>query len=247
MSRSLADARQTLMPPRDHPDGPLPPLLLAPTVVTGLVDAFSYLVLGHVFVANMTGNVVFLGFALAGASGFSISASLVALGAFGLGAVTGGRLATHLGAHRGRLLAAATTLEAVLVAASAVVTAAAGSPGSGASRYALIVLLGLAMGTQNAVARTLAVADLTTTVLTLTITGIFADGRLAGGASSKVGRRLLSPLAMFVGGLGGALLVVRASDSLGITMALIILCLVAATAAMVSRTGRDWIHPRPAG
>jgi len=39
------------------------------TVVTGLVDAFSYLVLGHVFVANMAGNVVFLGFALAGAAG----------------------------------------------------------------------------------------------------------------------------------------------------------------------------------
>lgn len=53
--------------------------------MTGLVDAFSYLVLGHVFVANMTGNVVFLGFALAGASGFS----LVALGAFSLGALAG--------------------------------------------------------------------------------------------------------------------------------------------------------------
>src|SRR3984957_14157950 len=46
-------------------DGPLPPLLLMMTFVTGLVDAFAYLVLGHVFVANMTGNVVFLGFALA--------------------------------------------------------------------------------------------------------------------------------------------------------------------------------------
>jgi uncharacterized membrane protein YoaK (UPF0700 family) len=61
-------------------------------VVTGLVDAFSYLVLGQVFVANMTGNVVFLGFALAGAKGFSLPASVVALGAFSLGAVWGGRL-----------------------------------------------------------------------------------------------------------------------------------------------------------
>jgi uncharacterized membrane protein YoaK (UPF0700 family) len=111
----------------------------------------------------------------------------------------------------------------------------------------LIVLLGLAMGSQNAIARRLAVPDLTTTVLTLTITGIFADGRLAGGASSKVGRRLLSPLAMFVGGLGGALLVVRVSDSLGIAVALIILCFVAATAAMVSHAGKDWVHPRPVG
>ena len=56
-----------MVPAADDPHGPLPPLLLALTVVTGLVDSFSYLVLGHVFVANMTGNVVFLGFALAGA------------------------------------------------------------------------------------------------------------------------------------------------------------------------------------
>src|SRR5204862_8231651 len=105
MRAVFSDARQALIPAKGHPDGPLPPLLLALTVVTGLVDAFSYLVLGHVFVANMTGNVVFLGFALAGASGFSIPGSLVALGAFGLGAITGGRLSTHVGSYRGRLLA----------------------------------------------------------------------------------------------------------------------------------------------
>ena len=51
-------------------------MLVVLTVVTGLVDAFSYLVLGHVFVANMTGNVVFLAFALVGAKGFSIAGSL---------------------------------------------------------------------------------------------------------------------------------------------------------------------------
>jgi uncharacterized membrane protein YoaK (UPF0700 family) len=86
MSTPLTDAWRTMVPAADDPHGPLPPLLLALTVVTGLVDAFSCVVLGHVFVANMTGNVVFLGFALAGASGFSISASLVALGGFSLGA-----------------------------------------------------------------------------------------------------------------------------------------------------------------
>src|SRR5712691_12754479 len=98
MKTFLADARDVLVPGKGGKHGPLPPLLVGMTLVTGLVDAFSYLVLGHVFVANMTGNVVFLGFALAGASGFSISASLVALAAFGLGAVTGGRLARHVGA-----------------------------------------------------------------------------------------------------------------------------------------------------
>ena len=62
-------------------DADLVPLLLVMTVVTGAVDAVSILRLGHVFVANMTGNMVFLGFALAGASGFSVSASLVSLAA----------------------------------------------------------------------------------------------------------------------------------------------------------------------
>src|SRR6266545_2355238 len=189
VSTPLVDAWRTMVPPAGDPHGPLPPLLLALTIVTGLVDAFSYLVLGHVFVANMTGNVVFLGFALAGATGFSIPASLAALGAFSLGALIGGRLIARLGTHRGRRLA---------------------------------------------------VPDLTTTVLTLTITGIFADGRLAGGAASKVGRRLLSTLAMFLGGLGGALLVLRDSAPLGIAVALIILCLVAASAAAQSRTDRPW-------
>ena len=74
----LADLRDTLLADRAGPHGPLPPLLVSMTLVTGLVDAFSYLVLGHVFVANMTGNVVFLGFALAGAPGFSIAASATA-------------------------------------------------------------------------------------------------------------------------------------------------------------------------
>ncbi len=99
LRRPLEDAWHTVVPFRDDRHGPLPPLLLALTVVTGLVDAFSYLVLGHVFVANMTGNVVFLAFALAGASGFSIPASLLALGAFFVGAGVAGRLGIRLGAE----------------------------------------------------------------------------------------------------------------------------------------------------
>ena len=87
MTTFFTEVRQTLVPRGEVKHGPLPPLLVAMTLVTGLVDAFSYLVLGHVFVANMTGNVVFLAFALAGASGFSILASLVALCSFVLGSL----------------------------------------------------------------------------------------------------------------------------------------------------------------
>jgi uncharacterized membrane protein YoaK (UPF0700 family) len=239
LSAPLMEAWRTVVPAADDPHRPLPPLLLGLTVVTGLVDAFSYLVLGHVFVANMTGNVVFLGFALAGASGFSLAASLVALAAFGLGALAGGRVSKRLGMLRGRLLAVAATVEVCLVVASVGIAATVGEPPSGVARYLLIVLLAVATGTQNAAARKLAVPDLTTTVLTLTITGIFADGRLAGGAASKLGRRLTSIASMFLGGLVGAVLVLHADASLAIAAAAAILVVVAAAAALQSRTDRS--------
>src|SRR2546425_2281528 len=73
-------------------------LLLALTIVTGLVDAASYLALGHVFTANMTGNVVFLGFAVAGTPGLSMGRSGAALAAFLVGAVIGSRMAARLSA-----------------------------------------------------------------------------------------------------------------------------------------------------
>jgi uncharacterized membrane protein YoaK (UPF0700 family) len=103
------------------------------------------------------------------------------------------------------------------------------------------------MGTQNAAARKLAVPDLTTTVLTLTITGIFADGRLAGGASSKVGRRLMSIASMFLGGLVGAGLVLHADASLAIAVAAVVLVAAAVTAAIQSRTLQRQRAPAGAG
>ena len=88
--------------PKDNREESLPRLLFVLTVVTGLVDAVSYLKLGHVFVANMTGNVVLLGFALAGAPGLSVGAALAATGAFLVGAALGEVLGRRT-AHRGAL------------------------------------------------------------------------------------------------------------------------------------------------
>ena len=125
---SSTEVRETLFPVRDGKDGPLPPLLVAMTLVTGLVDAFSYLVLGHVFVANMTGNVIFIVFALAGERGFSIASSLMALGSFGLGSLAGGRLGSRIGVHRGRLLWTAAGIQALFLASAVVVSVLAGDP-----------------------------------------------------------------------------------------------------------------------
>src|SRR6267143_1311565 len=126
------------------PDGPLPVLLLVLTGVTGLVDAVSYLKLGHVFVANMTGNVVFLGFAVADADDFAIPASLVAIAAFLAGALAGGRIGSSAGHRRVRLLAIATYLQIVLVGAALIVSMAGLDPDGALMPYSLITLLALA-------------------------------------------------------------------------------------------------------
>ena len=129
---------------KDERDGSLPPLLFVLTIVTGLVDAVSYLKLGHVFVANMTGNVVFLGFAVAGAPDFSIPASLVAIASFLVGAVTGGRLASSMPERRTRFFAIAILVKLALVGVALIVAIAMVE--GDLVRYALIVLLALAMG-----------------------------------------------------------------------------------------------------
>jgi len=73
----------------DVSDLPLRVVLILAAFASGLIDAASYLGLGHVFTANMTGNILLLGFAVAGASGFSTSACLVSVGAFLVGAGVG--------------------------------------------------------------------------------------------------------------------------------------------------------------
>ncbi len=187
----------------------LPALLLALTAVTGFVDAVSYLALGHVFTANMTGNVVFLGFAIAAVPGLSIGRSGAALGAFVIGATIGGRLAAWMGSGpRHRWTSLGFGIEAMLLLAAAAVAAGAGDDllRDPARLYGLIALTGLAMGVRNAVVRKIAERDLTTTVLTLTLTGIAADSSLAGGANPGWTRRAASVALMFAGAAAGALL-----------------------------------------
>jgi uncharacterized membrane protein YoaK (UPF0700 family) len=225
----------------DH--GPLPVLLLMLSLITGLVDSVSYLALGHVFVANMTGNVVLLGFALAGAPGLSVPASLAALAAFLLGALAGGRIATYLGEHRGRHLRAAAACAAPLLLIAFVVAAIAGQPVSEGARYALLVPMGLAMGLQNATARRLAVPDLTTTVLTLTLTGIAADSRLAGGPGGHPARRIMAIAAIFLGALIGALFVVHVDLFIPLALATFLMASTALIAHVRSSEDPGWTRP----
>jgi uncharacterized membrane protein YoaK (UPF0700 family) len=246
MLTTVTEAWQTLLPPADDRHGPLSRLLLVLTVVTGLVDAFSYLALGHVFVANMTGNVVFLGLALAGAKGFSVGVPLVALASFSLGAVASGRLVTRLGNRRGRALAVAAACESALVATAWAIGAGVGDPGSGATRYLLVLLLAVTGGLQTGTARWLAVPDLITTVLTRTIAGAALDSRLAGGSNSHVGRRGLMVVAMFLGALAGASLVLHVSRSLALLAPLALLVVVMLSAGRLARRRPAWDRPNRA-
>jgi uncharacterized membrane protein YoaK (UPF0700 family) len=236
------EVRQTLVPRGDTKYGPLPPLLVAMTLVTGLVDAFSYLVLDHVFVANMTGNVVFLAFALAGAPGFSIPASLVALCSFMLGSLGGGRIGSHLGQHRGHLLSAASAAQTLLLTASAMIAALSPNPMRASFSYSLIIMLGIAMGLQNAIVRKLAVPDLTTTVLTLTIVGTVADSHIAGGSGSRAGRRLIAVAAMLLGALVGGVLILHVSIVVPLVIALIITASITVATHLLSKDNPAWVH-----
>jgi uncharacterized membrane protein YoaK (UPF0700 family) len=180
-------------------------VLTALTLLSGLIDAVCYLGLGRVFTANMTGNIVVLGFAAAGAPGFSVSASLTSLLVFLVGAVAGGRI-TRLVPTRSRRLAIAIACEAGFVGAAAIIAFAAGSVAQGWARYTVIAILAFAMGIRNAVIRHLSIPDITTTVLTQTLTGLASDSPLAGGAGTRTGRRSASVIAMLGGAILGAAL-----------------------------------------
>ena len=206
-------------------------VLFALAAVTGIVDAVCYLALGHVFTANMTGNIVLLGFAVARVESLSVGRSVTALGAFLLGAVLGVRLARAMNPVTGRWPGAAFGSEgALLFIAAAVagsVAEAAAAPATVA--YAVIVLTGLAMGMRNATIRRLGEREINTTVLTLTLIGIASDSVFAGGGNQGVLRRVGFVMSVLVGATAGALLL-RYSTALplGVAGAASTACAVAA-------------------
>jgi uncharacterized membrane protein YoaK (UPF0700 family) len=186
----------------------------------------------------MTGNIVFLGFAVAGAPGFSLAASLIAVGGFLIGAGLGGHMSGRFGAERSRLLGYGATVELVLVAVGLAVAAAATPTLPSGAKDAIAGVLAVAMGVQNAVARKLAVPDLTTTVLTMALTGVAAD--LRAGDSQAIIRRLLSVALMFAGAVVGAVLVLhtRVAVALAVAAGLLLIVAVAALGAVGGQPNR---------
>jgi uncharacterized membrane protein YoaK (UPF0700 family) len=180
--------------------------MLVLTFVTGLVDAVGYLGLDRIFTGNMTGNLVILGMGLAAEDDLPVVGPLVALGAYALGAAIAGRLLRGpLTSRQSRVTRIFTFNAAVLTAVGvtlATVAVTAPSPLSISAAGSIAVLMGM----QAATARALAVADMTTVVVTSTITAFASETLFEPGWAWFKHRRLWAILAIFAGALVGALL-----------------------------------------
>lgn len=222
------------------------------TVSSGMVDAVSFLGLGRVFTSNMTGNVLVLGMAAAGASGFSALACLVSLLGFLLGAALSSRLVHHMGIGR-RWFLIESVAEAALIGAAAVVAQVTDASASSESRLLVIAILALAMGGRNAAVRLLAIPEMTTTVMTSTLTGLAIDSRIAGSSDPVERFRLAGLLAIVAGAFIGALLVINAGLALPLVVAAVgqLVVTVAFARSSGSRIldhglGRETTSPGPA-
>jgi uncharacterized membrane protein YoaK (UPF0700 family) len=181
-------------------------LMLALTFGTGIVDAVGYLGLDRVFTGNMTGNVVILGMAVVGADDLPVLGPLLALVGFLGGAALGGRvLRGTTGTWTTRSVWLFAAVGVVELALAGVVLAYDEHPPEPAA-LVVTTLLGAAMGLQAATARVVAVKDVTTVVVTSTLTGLAADSVLGSGKGGGSGRRALAVVLITLGAAAGALL-----------------------------------------
>ncbi|BBH70004.1 DUF1275 family protein [Actinoplanes sp. OR16] len=177
--------------------------MLALTFSTGIVDAIGYLGLDRVFTGNMTGNVVILGMALAGADDLPVAGPVIALAAFVAGAAIAGRVARRAG---GPGWTGSTTGLLVVVAILLAASALPGARDEAPAAFVATALLGVAMGLQAGAARTVAVADVTTVVVTSTLVGLAFDSPAGAGRPQPWQRRLLAVALIGAGALTGALM-----------------------------------------
>ncbi|GAB2825719.1 hypothetical protein GCM10022221_24770 [Actinocorallia aurea] len=218
-------------------DGPLPLLLVVPAFTTGMIDATSFLDLGGVFVAAMTGNVIILGLGLAG-HGAPLPAALSLLsfagGATGAGAAARSRLRPG---HRGRALAAGAGVQAALACAAATLATWAGTTTAGPRRL-VIMTLAFSLGWSYAIVRSLAVRDVNTTVVTTTLTSLLSESV----APARQGRRFVSICSLLTGAVAAGLLRRAGGPQVPLWVAALLLagCALAAFVASGRPGARNW-------
>jgi uncharacterized membrane protein YoaK (UPF0700 family) len=187
-------------------------LLNGLTLSSGAVDAISFLALGKIFTAFMTGNIAFLGLRVAGAPAPSATAILMSIAGFALGVYVSTRIVAPSDGSGIWPRRVTVALGGSLVAHAGFLIvwfASNGQPPSDATQ-ALLGLWGLAMGMQSAAVRRLHVDGVFTTAATATV--IFLAGDITNWAATGAERRRLAGVlvSLFVGATAGGLLLVRA-------------------------------------
>ncbi len=208
-------------------------LMLALTFSTGVIDAVGYLGLDRVFTGNMTGNVVILGMALVGADDLPVLGPVLALVGFMAGAALGGRVlrrATPGWSHRTTTLIGVVGVVMLALGVALVVE----EDLTHGVQLTITTLLGAAMGLQAATARFIAVKDVTTVVVTSTLTGLAADSVLGSGKGGGSARRATAVVLILAGAAAGALLL-KWHLGTGLLVAAAITLLVAALGWSTSR------------
>lgn len=181
-------------------------LMMVLTFVTGLVDAVGYLGLDRIFTGNMTGNIVILGMGLAGEDGLPVAGPLAALGAYVVGAAVAGRLLRGHKATWQPIITAILTCSACALTGMATVLAIFDVGGASAAGIGIAACTAALMGAQAATARALAVSDMTTVVVTSTITAYASETLFGPRIGWLTHRRLWAIFAIFSGALAGALM-----------------------------------------
>lgn len=193
--------------PSNQPGAALTAVLVVLTFTTGVIEAVSFLVLGQVFTAMMTGNLLFLAFGLGGGAQLSVAASSVSLAGFAAGALAGAVLEGRVDARRRCWFVTGLATEGVLLGAAGLAALDLGGPGSPLTgrHYTVIALTALAMGLRSITTLRAHVPDLPTTLATRTLTALLSQLP----ARHPALRRTAALLAMFTGGLLGAVLLTR--------------------------------------
>jgi uncharacterized membrane protein YoaK (UPF0700 family) len=207
-------------------------LMLALTFSTGVIDAVGYLGLDRVFTGNMTGNVVILGMALAGADDLPIVGPVIALVLFMLGALVAGRTLRPVAAGWSGRSTLLFTLVGVVILAAAVPLLVLENPVEPV-KLAVTGALGLAMGMQAGAARHIGVKDVTTVVVTSTLVGLAFDSKFAQGTGQPWKRRAGAVLLIGLGAFTGALLL---NVHIGVGMA--VAAVITLVCALLGHLGR---------
>lgn len=209
---------------RRHPAGTHLGLMLALTFSTGVIDAVGFLGLDRVFTGNMTGNIVILGMALTGADDLPILGPVLALAGFMVGAAVAGRLLRDLVAGWSTKTTVVFSLVALVLVAAGVVMIVLADPAEPVL-LGVTTALGLAMGAQAGAARHIAVKDVTTVVVTSTITGLAADSVFGSRVDKHPWRRRAGAIALIGAGaaVGALALNVHIAFGIGLSAAITIL------------------------